>query len=73
MGGDPLRMISGGDRDHAPRSLVRREALELYQRASVLERAGALERLKLDEDVRRVLLRQAPGPDDVSVQPRLLG
>ena len=54
--GERLRVVAGGDRDHAARLLLRRQRRELVQHAARLERAGALEELGLQEtraDARR--------------------
>src|SRR5262249_28726694 len=46
-----LRMVAGGDADHAPFLLVRRERGELVEDAPHLERARLLEQLRLEHHV----------------------
>src|SRR5947199_392450 len=49
--GERLRVVAGGDADHAARLLLGRQGRQLGKDAADLERAGALEELRLQVDV----------------------
>ena len=64
MVGDRLGVVARRHGDDAAPALVRREAVELRDRAALLEGAGRLHVLVLDEDRRAGELRQARGRNE---------
>src|SRR5262249_8844086 len=60
---DRLRMVAGGDGDHPACTLGVGELGEPVQRAAHLERAGALEQLRLQERLRADPLRECRRAD----------
>ena len=62
MIGDALGMVAGRHRDHPGAAFVLAEALQFVQRAALLERAGRLQRLELQEDFAAGHLAQSCGP-----------
>jgi len=52
MIGDALRVVAGRHGDDAGAALLRRQALQLVERAALLERAGRMQRFQLEDDLR---------------------
>src|SRR5436190_20477982 len=48
---DPLRMVTGRHRNHASTARARIQRQQLGERAALLERAGAMQGLKLQMDL----------------------
>ena len=61
--GDALRMVAGGHRDHAALFFVRGQAVELDQRAAILEGSGALQGFELEIDIGVEQIGKRTGPD----------